>query len=429
MPRDGSGVYTIPSGTHGVPNTTISSTAYNAYVDDVATDLNAKRPIVAGGTGASNAPDARALLGTDTAGQLVADYNAFVFSPGSFYSAVAATNSPVAGHAFSGICYSGDPLPVPPAAPANLNLVIEARDQSDTVVPGTLYIRERKAGVWGAWTNPAAVAIAAAINTFTPPPCGRLAWVSATSLSYKPQLGNMLRINGQNYVIPSAGIAGLSNTGVFVNGTGGANLVASTDYWVYAFVNSGAVTADFRTASTHAPSATPGNEGVEILTGNDTRTLIGLVHTNSGGQFADSVTQRFVLSWFNRKRRHMLNTFTVSRTTTSAAQIEVNTEIRCEFMLWNDDTPYFSVNAMTFPGAAAGNQTFTTIGFNTGYERASVNNQGETNFQPGMGGSVSIWKAPLGEGYNFATLVGWVAPGGTTGTWLASCTLTGSVTG
>ena len=46
-----------------------------------------------------------------------------------------------------------------------------------------------------------------------------------------------------------------------------------------------------------------------------------------------------------------------------------------------------------------------------------------------MGGSVSIWKAPLGEGYHFATLVGWVSPGGTTGTWLSSCTLTGSVTG
>lgn len=429
MPRNGAGVYSTPTGTHGTPNTTILSTAYNTNVDDVATDLNTPRPLVAGGTGVNNATDAAIVFKSETASQLVTDYNAQVFLPGSFYSLAAATNSPVAGHAFSGHCYSGDPLPAVAAAPANLNLVIEARDQSDTVVPGTLYIRERKAGVWGAWTNPATIAIAAAINTFTPPPCGRLAWVSATTLSYKPQLGNLLRINGQNYVIPVAGIAGLSSTGAFVNGTGGASLAANTDYWVYAFVNSGVVTADFRTAATHTPSATPGNEGVEILTGNDTRTLIGLIHTNASAQFADSVTQRFVLSWFNRKRRHMLNTFTVARTTTSASQIEVNTEIRCEFMLWNDDTPYFSVNAMTFPGAAAGNQTFTTIGFNTGYERASVNNQGETNFQPGLGGSVSIWKAPLGEGYNFASLVGWVSPGGTTGTWLSSCTLTGSVTG
>ena len=96
------------------------------------------------------------------------------------------------------------------------------------------------------------------------------------TLAFKPYNGNFIKINGTNYTIPNAGIAGLANTGVFVNGVAGQNLAATTDYWVFAFINGGVVTADFRTAATHAPSTTAGNEGVEILTGDDSRTLIGL---------------------------------------------------------------------------------------------------------------------------------------------------------
>jgi len=63
MPRDGSGIYTRPPGTNAVADTTIESTKYNANVADVETDLNAPRPIIAGGTGANNAIDAANNLG------------------------------------------------------------------------------------------------------------------------------------------------------------------------------------------------------------------------------------------------------------------------------------------------------------------------------------------------------------------------------
>jgi hypothetical protein len=62
MPRT-SDIYSVPPGTDGVPNTTISSTAYNRFVHDVETDLNTPRPVIAGGTGANNAADARTNLG------------------------------------------------------------------------------------------------------------------------------------------------------------------------------------------------------------------------------------------------------------------------------------------------------------------------------------------------------------------------------
>ena len=136
MPRDGSGVYNVPSGTYGVEDSTIDSTRYNAFVDDVAQDLNHPRPILAGGTGATNAAAALVALGAEEALQVISNYNSDPIVAGSFYSLADATNPPVASHAFVGIAYQVD---------AN-NMVIEARDQNDSVVPGRLYIREEKAG-------------------------------------------------------------------------------------------------------------------------------------------------------------------------------------------------------------------------------------------------------------------------------------------
>lgn len=63
MPRDGSGVFSKPAGTTAVANTTIESAKYNQTIDDLVTDANTPRPIVAGGTGASTAAGARTALG------------------------------------------------------------------------------------------------------------------------------------------------------------------------------------------------------------------------------------------------------------------------------------------------------------------------------------------------------------------------------
>ncbi len=54
MPRNGSGVYSKPAGTTAVPNTVIDSAKYNSTVDDIVDDLNAARPITAGGTGSTS---------------------------------------------------------------------------------------------------------------------------------------------------------------------------------------------------------------------------------------------------------------------------------------------------------------------------------------------------------------------------------------
>jgi hypothetical protein len=139
MPRDGSGVFHRPPGTDGVPNTTISSAAYNVWVADVEQDLNLPRPIVAGGTGAATADDALTAFGGEKASQVVTNYDSQVWIAGSFYSAATATGAPVSGHAFAGQVYKDDAG----------DWILEARDMTDPAHP--VYTRAQSGGTWAAW--------------------------------------------------------------------------------------------------------------------------------------------------------------------------------------------------------------------------------------------------------------------------------------
>jgi hypothetical protein len=143
MPRDGSNIYGLPHPAV-VAGTTISSGVHNNTMNDIAQDLNTARPIVAGGTGAINADTALFNLKAEKAAQLVTNYDAHLWVPGSFYSATTATGEPVDGRAFSGVAYIGEALANPPT---NLNVTLEARDVTD----GKLYIRRKTAGTWGSW--------------------------------------------------------------------------------------------------------------------------------------------------------------------------------------------------------------------------------------------------------------------------------------
>jgi hypothetical protein len=144
MARDPAGTYSYPPGIEGHPDATIESGDYNSFLFDVQQDLNLPRPIVAGGTGATTAQGALANLGGELAAQAVTNYNTFPFVAGSFYSVAGATGEPVTSHNFIGICYVGVDAS---------SMVLEARDESDTVVPGRVWVREKKAGSWSAWVS------------------------------------------------------------------------------------------------------------------------------------------------------------------------------------------------------------------------------------------------------------------------------------
>jgi len=137
MPRDGSNIYSLPPGTHGVSGATVQSTPYNAFTDDVATDLNLARPIVAGGTGANSAAGARTNLKTEVSMQAVTNFDTQVWEAGSFTAAAGATSAPTA-NAQTGSAFVID---------AN-NVVVRSTD----FTTGTVYSRRKTAGVWGAWS-------------------------------------------------------------------------------------------------------------------------------------------------------------------------------------------------------------------------------------------------------------------------------------
>ena len=135
MPRSGSGNYTLPPGTEGVPDTTIESGKYNAFIGDVATDLNTPRPIIVGGTGAPSAALARANLKAEVAAVQVTNYDSHSFETGSFYSMPGASGAPSAnGISGTAVVFDSDPN----------YITLEARD----IVTGIPYNRRKTAGTW-----------------------------------------------------------------------------------------------------------------------------------------------------------------------------------------------------------------------------------------------------------------------------------------
>lgn len=67
MPRNGSGVYSLPTNdsSPAAPRNVIRSADFNELTNDLVTDANTARPIVAGGTGATTASAARTALGLE----------------------------------------------------------------------------------------------------------------------------------------------------------------------------------------------------------------------------------------------------------------------------------------------------------------------------------------------------------------------------
>jgi hypothetical protein len=146
MPRDGSGVYTLPPGTTAVTDTTIESTKYNGFIGDIATDLNAARPIIAGGTGGQTVAQARANLQAERSEQQVLNYDSHAWETGSFWSASGATSAPNATENFTGIVTRV-------ADGAADKWTVVARSRTNTIT----YVRQKIGGVWGAWAEEGAV--------------------------------------------------------------------------------------------------------------------------------------------------------------------------------------------------------------------------------------------------------------------------------
>lgn len=249
---------------------------------------------------------------------------------------------------------------------------------------------------------------------------GRLTRVSGTSLKFGQFNGTRIPVKTSGAWalrdITSAGVLSGNPTTAsnFVDGASSQTLAANTVYLVTVFDNSGTLTLDFRTTLTHVPDTTT---GVEIASGVDTRTVVGLIRTNATPNFVDSATQRFTRSWFNPVNAPLLNTFSADRTANTGTYAEMNTEIRIEFVIFSGETATISVNGSVSNSNAGYSQT------GVGFDGTSVEAGFEANTDHDVAaarniGGLAGHKSGLSEGYHYATLLGRISAG--TGTWVSS---------
>jgi len=250
------------------------------------------------------------------------------------------------------------------------------------------------------------VATLKAAPTVLSPIQGRIQVDSTTSISLQRYQGALIPINGANVTIPSAGVS-LSNTG----------LTAGTLYYVYAFLSSGTLTLEAVTTTHATDTAT----GVEIKSGDATRTLVGMVYMGAGtpGTFVDSVTARTCLNWANRVDLDMANAFSTSRTSAgNVSWSEINSEIELTFLTWASEAVGLFATG-TSSNATAGQATGTAIAVDTTNTPLAVSGFTNVSGQGSLRGCIALsYVARLSEGKHFATLLALVSGG--TATWVAT---------
>lgn len=223
--------------------------------------------------------------------------------------------------------------------------------------------------------------------------------------------GTFLTINGKLEVIPDTGVT---------LGTGG--LAASTAYYIYAFMNAGVMTLE-ASATTHATQA---GTGVEIKSGDGTRTYIGMAKTTAGTAWIDDTTTVGVISYFNRRAKSIVNNFTASRTTTSTTYVELNSEIRGNVLTFPDEAVI-----ATGQGVLKSNNTASYVAVSIGFDGTNQENGMVAAFTSAAnseyGFNVTVRKSGLSEGSHYATLLGNNSGGNTStfmgGTFAANTTV------
>jgi hypothetical protein len=163
---------------------------------------------------------------------------------------------------------------------------------------------------------------------------------------------------------------------------------------------------------------TSGNEGQEILTGDDTRSLIGMCRTNASSQFQVDGQNIGVLSWFNRRKRVGLGFFSTNHTLVSTSAIELNSEIRTNFLSWAGEGVEVGLVGSA-QSTAAGIATATwiySIDQSAYVDGGAPSWNGFGNGGFNIGGGLSAWAPP--EGWHTLTLYGLTSSG--TSTYMGS---------
>ncbi len=248
-----------------------------------------------------------------------------------------------------------------------------------------------------------------------PRSCG--AWTDCPLMRWLPgecrltlSVGNLLlsRYNGYRLIIDDMPRI-IPADGVTLAPTG---LTANTIYYIYAAMSGGNMVLE---ASTTGHTQDPRN-GVEVKLGDASRTLVGMARPIAGPAWADSVTQRFVISWYNRRALRLEKSFSGSRSTSSSSWVELGSEIRVECLQWEQIDIWCDAMAQN---STVGQTVNTAVFDDTGnFECSTSAHSPVANYQVaeschGLG--------PTNEGYHYFTVKCSVSGG--TGTWVSTTVL------
>lgn len=229
---------------------------------------------------------------------------------------------------------------------------------------------------------------------------------SGSNLVLSPFRGNRITINSLLETIPDVGVS-LTPSG----------LTPSTLYFIYAYMNAGTMTLEASATAYATQAAT----GVAIKSGDATRTLVGMARPITGPAWQDTVTQRFVRSYFNDPGSVLINNFTTNRSTSSTSAVELNSEIRIEFLSWSGEcVQVFGQGNCS--NTHEGRHCYSLVSFDGVSTATWVSVQAPLD-GGGFGFSCSSVSSSLSQGYHYATLLGFVS--NNTGTWDGTTRLSG----
>ena len=178
----------------------------------------------------------------------------------------------------------------------------------------------------------------------------KFVYVGTNQCLLRPWNGSLLKINGGLYQIPNAGVS--INT---------AGMVVGTLYFVYAYISGGSIALELSTTG-YQTSTTAGNAGTVIKSGDDTRTLVGMVMSNGG--FVNSLNIVLVRSWFNEAGITFDGGSGSNVNITSVGTwVEIHSNARCYLLLWYGENVVMAVSsALTH---AVGNVNYLACGWST----------------------------------------------------------------
>lgn len=234
----------------------------------------------------------------------------------------------------------------------------------------------------------------------------QLNYVSGTMITLSTFGGGAsLRLNGGVMQVPTSGLnSGL--TGVYLNGVAGQNLVANTNYDVFVFSFSGALTYDFWNSGGHLRDTTAGNVGVEVRNNSglpdSTRSYIGKVRISAGTAFQPQGIG--VISWFNQRSLPLMGTATGNINVSSTSVVELSTASRVNFLT-------FGAGLIASVGGSAGNNVQgNSFGLAVGWDgvesATNVSGEGYSDIAGATTGLSGFASDVLAEGAHYVTPLG-----------------------